>query len=221
MFDIGFSELVLIAVIALIVIGPERLPEVARTVGKYVGRMRRFVNKVRDDIESEISQEELREALKRHADLDDVKKIINDSRYTIENEIEESRQHVVKARDDDPRGDFSQSEQLKEQESEFENEDYGLTDHHDHTADEAVTEPAQTQTETPAKTPGKTKTKAKRTRKKVSVTNNNGQDATETQTEAAAKPQGKSKTRTRRTRVKASGTDNNEQDDGHNEKSEI
>lgn len=135
MFDIGFSELVLIGVIALIVIGPERLPEVARTVGKYVGRMRRFVNKVRDDIENEISQEELREALKRHADLDDVKKIIEDSRYTIENEVEETRQHVVKARDEDPRGDFSQNDLLKEQDGEFENEDYGLTDHRDYAAE--------------------------------------------------------------------------------------
>ncbi|MEJ2362524.1 MAG: Sec-independent protein translocase protein TatB [Gammaproteobacteria bacterium] len=221
MFDIGFSELVLIGVIALIVIGPERLPEVARTAGKYIGRMRRFVNKVRDDIESEINQEELREELKRHADLDDIKKIISDSRYTIENEVEETRQHVVKARDDDPRGDFSQKDLLEEQGEEFENEDYGLTDHHDHAADEAVTETAETQTETAATTPSKTKSKARRTRTKASGADNNEQDSAETQTETAATTPSKTKTKARRTQAKASATDNNEQDDGHNEKSEI
>ena len=65
MFDVSFSELLVIGVVGLLVIGPERLPEVARTVGKYVGRMRRFVSKVRDDIDREIRQEELRDSLKR------------------------------------------------------------------------------------------------------------------------------------------------------------
>lgn len=145
MFDIGFSELVLIGVIALIVIGPERLPEVARTVGKYVGRMRRFVSKVRDDIDREIRQEEIRDALRRNADIDEIKNIINDSRYTIEDEVEETKQHVVKARDDDPRGDFSQNDMLEEQEKDFENEDYGLTDHQDYGAEATASEPADSQ----------------------------------------------------------------------------
>lgn len=136
MFDIGFPELVLIAVIALIVIGPERLPEVARTVGKYVGRMRRFVSKVRDDIDREVRQEELRAALKRNADLDEIKNIIDDTRYTIEDEVSESKQHVVEAQDDDPRGDFSQKDMLKDQDEDFENETYGLTDHSDYGAEE-------------------------------------------------------------------------------------
>jgi sec-independent protein translocase protein TatB len=137
MFDIGFSELVLIGVIALIVIGPERLPEVARTVGKYVGRMRRFVNKVRDDIDREIRQEEIRDALKRNADINEIKNIIDDTRYTIEDEVQEAKQHVVEARDDDPRGDFSQKDMLAEQEDDFENESYGLTDHRDYAEEEA------------------------------------------------------------------------------------
>lgn len=141
MFDIGFWELVLIGVVGLIVIGPERLPEVARTVGKYVGRMRRFVSKVRDDIDREIRQEEIREALKRNADIDEIKNIIDDSRYTIEDEVQETKRHVVEARDDDPRGDFSQKDLLQEQEEEFDNETYGLTDHRDHGA-EPETEPA-------------------------------------------------------------------------------
>lgn len=153
MFDIGFWELVVIGVVALVVIGPERLPDVARTVGKYVGRMRRFVAKVRDDIDREIRQEEIRQALKRNADLDEIKNIINDSRYTVEEEVKETRQHVVKARDDDPRGDFSQKDMLSEQEKEFENESHGLTDHRDHGAEEhAAGEKQSAQTETQSET---------------------------------------------------------------------
>ena len=60
MFDVGFSELVVIGVVALIVIGPERLPKVARTVGLLVGRLQRYVNDVKADINREIELEELR-----------------------------------------------------------------------------------------------------------------------------------------------------------------
>jgi sec-independent protein translocase protein TatB len=60
MFDIGFSELLVIAVVALIVIGPERLPRVARTVGLLTGRMRRYVGDIKADINREIQLEELK-----------------------------------------------------------------------------------------------------------------------------------------------------------------
>ncbi|WP_217126389.1 Sec-independent protein translocase protein TatB [Hydrogenophilus thiooxidans] len=60
MFDIGFSELVLIALVALIVLGPERLPKVARTVGHLLGRMQRYASSVKADIEREIQLEELK-----------------------------------------------------------------------------------------------------------------------------------------------------------------
>jgi sec-independent protein translocase protein TatB len=60
MFDIGFSELLIIAVVALIVIGPERLPKVARTVGHLVGRMQRYVNDVKADISREMELDELK-----------------------------------------------------------------------------------------------------------------------------------------------------------------
>jgi sec-independent protein translocase protein TatB len=60
MFDIGFSELMVIAVVALIVIGPERLPKVARTLGHLFGRMQRYVNDVKSDISREMELEELK-----------------------------------------------------------------------------------------------------------------------------------------------------------------
>ena len=62
MFDIGFSELVVIGVVALIVIGPERLPKVARTAGHLYGRMQRYVASVKSDISNEIHLDEIRRA---------------------------------------------------------------------------------------------------------------------------------------------------------------
>jgi sec-independent protein translocase protein TatB len=60
MFDVGFSELVVIALVALIVIGPERLPKVARTVGHLLGRLQRYANEVKADINREMQLEELK-----------------------------------------------------------------------------------------------------------------------------------------------------------------
>lgn len=60
MFDLGFSELVVIAVVTLIVVGPERLPRVARTAGHLLGRLQRYVSDVKSDIQREMQLEELK-----------------------------------------------------------------------------------------------------------------------------------------------------------------
>jgi len=60
MFDIGFSELLVIGIVALIVIGPEKLPRVAGTVGVLAGRLQRYVADVKADINREVELEELR-----------------------------------------------------------------------------------------------------------------------------------------------------------------
>jgi sec-independent protein translocase protein TatB len=60
MFDIAFSEIVVIAVVALVVIGPEKLPKVARTLGHMFGRLQRYVNEVKADINREMELDELR-----------------------------------------------------------------------------------------------------------------------------------------------------------------
>lgn len=60
MFDIGFSEIVVIAVVALIVIGPERLPKTARTLGHLFGRLQRYVADVKADINREMQLDELK-----------------------------------------------------------------------------------------------------------------------------------------------------------------
>ena len=76
MFDVGFSELMVIGIVALMVIGPQKLPGVARTVGALLGRMQRYVNDVKADINREI---ELDEFKKMHTSVQDAAKSIETS----------------------------------------------------------------------------------------------------------------------------------------------
>jgi sec-independent protein translocase protein TatB len=76
MFDIAFSELLLIAIVALIVIGPQRLPKVARTLGHLFGRMQRYVNDVKTDISREMELDELR---KIQSSMEDTARSMRDS----------------------------------------------------------------------------------------------------------------------------------------------
>lgn len=68
MFDVGFSELVLILVVALVVVGPERLPKLARTAGLYLGRARRMVASVKADVQRELAAEELKQTLQKQVE---------------------------------------------------------------------------------------------------------------------------------------------------------
>ncbi len=63
MFDVGFAEIVLVMVIALLVVGPERLPKLARTAGLWLGKARAFVQSVREDVERELAAEELKRVM--------------------------------------------------------------------------------------------------------------------------------------------------------------
>ncbi len=78
MFDIGFWELSLIGVVALLVIGPERLPQVARTAGLWFGRMRHFVSSVKADIDRELKAEELRQIVEKQAQSTGLHEIIEE-----------------------------------------------------------------------------------------------------------------------------------------------
>ena len=81
MFDIGFSELLVIGVVALIVIGPEKLPRVARTVGVLAGRLQRYVSDVKADINREIELEELRKM------RDSMQQAASDFQSSVQSEV--------------------------------------------------------------------------------------------------------------------------------------
>lgn len=75
MFDIGFPELILVSVIALLVLGPDRLPEALRTLGLWLGRLRRSFATVKAEIEREIGMDEIRRQLHNEAVMEDIKRI--------------------------------------------------------------------------------------------------------------------------------------------------
>jgi sec-independent protein translocase protein TatB len=94
MFDLGFTEIMIIAVAALIVIGPERLPKVARTLGHLFGRMQRYVNDVKADISREMELDELR---KLQASVRDAAQAVEQS---VAREISETESQFGKIAED-------------------------------------------------------------------------------------------------------------------------
>lgn len=94
MFDVGFTEILLIGIVSLVVIGPERLPTVARTLGQWIGKLQRFVKGVKTDLASEL-------------DSGDLKKLIGDQREQInelrdmvssaQKDLQSTTQSVVKS----------------------------------------------------------------------------------------------------------------------------
>ena len=79
MFDIGFSELIMVALVSLLVIGPERLPKVARLAGFWIGKTRNMVASVKAEIKQELQAEELRQIFKEQADLQEFHATINET----------------------------------------------------------------------------------------------------------------------------------------------
>ena len=107
MFDVGFWELAIIAVIALLVIGPERLPKAARTAGLWVGRARRMVTDVKADIDREI----------REGDLAELKKAGEELKKT-QSALESAGAEII---EDSELGELKKTgEELKAAKSEFE-----------------------------------------------------------------------------------------------------
>lgn len=76
MFDIGFWEIMLISVVALVVVGPERLPKLIRVVGLWVGRAQASFQSIKNEISKELRDEELRQALQKPDDLPDLNETI-------------------------------------------------------------------------------------------------------------------------------------------------
>ncbi len=94
MFDIGFWELTLIATVTLIVVGPERMPALARTAGKWFGRITRFVGNVKSDIDRELKAEEMKRAMERHTAAVGMHEIIEETQADLK-EIEQSAAEAV------------------------------------------------------------------------------------------------------------------------------
>jgi len=94
MFDVGFFELMLIGVVALVVIGPERLPGVARTVGKWLGKGKRMLRDVKADIDQELKAEELKRILEVQKQNKPLQEII-ESKLDTFNDIKTDTEKMI------------------------------------------------------------------------------------------------------------------------------
>ena len=96
MFDIAFSELLVIGIVALIVIGPERLPKVARTAGQWLGKLNRYVAQVKQDIDRDMKLEELRKLQQEMKETAQRYEILADeTRREIEQEADQVKRVVA------------------------------------------------------------------------------------------------------------------------------
>jgi sec-independent protein translocase protein TatB len=95
MFDIGFWELLFILVITLLVVGPERLPRVARSAGLWLGKVRGFIVTVKADIDKELAAEELKRTLAKQAAVPELEEIIEDvgsDLHSMESVVDKTQQ---------------------------------------------------------------------------------------------------------------------------------
>lgn len=87
MFDVGFSELCLIGLVSLLVIGPERLPKVARVAGFWLGKTRSMVASVKEEIKLELQAEELRQIFKEQSGLEEVQQMLDETSNTLKSSL--------------------------------------------------------------------------------------------------------------------------------------
>ena len=88
MFDFGFWELAIVLVVALLVVGPDKLPILAAKVGRWIGKAKRMVQSVRSDIESEIKAVELQEMLqKQQNEISELRSILSEAKTNVEQEV--------------------------------------------------------------------------------------------------------------------------------------
>ena len=103
MFDISFGELMIIGAVALVVIGPERLPRVARTVGHFLGRFQRYVAQVKSDINREIELAELKKLQTSVEDAArDIEQTVKSEMHSAEEELRSAETELRKAEAGNP-----------------------------------------------------------------------------------------------------------------------
>jgi sec-independent protein translocase protein TatB len=100
MFDVGFSEIVVIMLVALVVIGPTRLPDVARTMGQWWGRLQRYINRMKMDVTTSMELEELRQMERRiKAEADALERTVQQAGNDINREVQQLEKDGAPAAD--------------------------------------------------------------------------------------------------------------------------
>ena len=101
MFGVDFSEIMLIMIVALIVIGPERLPKVARTMGEWWGRLQRYINRIKADVTTSMELEELRELERKiKAEADALERTVQQAGNNLNQEVRQLEKEIDKPAQD-------------------------------------------------------------------------------------------------------------------------
>lgn len=116
MFNIGSTEVLLVCIVALIVIGPERLPTAVKTAGLWIGRFRRSFYKVKAEIERELNTDEIRRQLHNESVLAEIEEAKSQVKGAAKS-AEESVNNIVNSADFDPGASSSTDAQLSQQKS--------------------------------------------------------------------------------------------------------
>jgi sec-independent protein translocase protein TatB len=110
MFEVGFSEICMVALVALLVIGPEKLPKIARMAGFWVAKSRRIVTSVKQEIHEEFQAEELRQSLKNQRGINEFKQLLDDATndlHSFQNTVNQQAEELKSAQQptgrDEPR----------------------------------------------------------------------------------------------------------------------
>ena len=101
MFDFSFWELAIVLVVALLVVGPDKLPGLAAKVGRWVGKAKRMIMSVRSDIENELKAAELKEMLeKQQGEISQLRNILNESQSDTQKEIQKALDDATPSHDE-------------------------------------------------------------------------------------------------------------------------
>tara|TARA_R110002096_G_scaffold410613_1_gene610377 strand:+ start:281 stop:604 length:324 start_codon:yes stop_codon:yes gene_type:complete len=91
MFDFSFWELTIVVIVALLVVGPDKLPALAAKLGRWIGKAKRMMMSVRSDIENELKAAELKEMLeKQQSEISQLRNILSDTQKETQNEIQKA-----------------------------------------------------------------------------------------------------------------------------------
>ena len=147
MFDIGFSELLVCGVVALIVIGPERMPEAVRNMGLWIGRFKRSMRETRQEIERQIGVEDIRRQLHN----EDIMRSLEQTRNEINSELNSVIEHVqsddTAIENRNPPRTYSQEQQLPDHAHGQEDKLANSQDQHSQTTHPAAIAETSTPTE--------------------------------------------------------------------------